>query len=395
MGNIITDRYTTPQSWDDLDSEWIENGDYAGWVDAIRSAMMERVVVCLDGFWGGRELQSLVNGLGYFQRGTSSNNPHGYRGDCEVYEFAKETEIILDCLLTPHDEFGTADNELYPDSEDGYFVDKDPSRWMKRTTYADDSSDTGSSTTVYVKYLNMERMFEDPERNYKLALNGVARGDMQEKFVPFFNAVKNALNFMTVVPIATRGVKFTAGSWPNGNTDISIVEADATADYNAALQGQPNPSYLYNYGRDGSLQYFSRLINYGDPDQPTDPNYYTARVLIDYEYPLMIRQNSPYCSCNLYRGYWAEKISGYDNFEFAWGSEYTPEHELIGQIDGVGHFLGGDNGKHFGNRFPSKGIEFPTTPAKGQTIVRGFNMHLYHFADFGIEGGFKFRDSGA
>ena len=78
---------------------------------------------------------------------------------------------------------------------------------------------------------------------------------------------------------------------------------------------------------------------------------------------------------------------------FTWSAEYTPGYHLIGTIDGEGHFLGGDSGKRFGDKFPNDSLAFPSTPSREQTNVAGYNMTIYHIADFNVDGGFKFRGS--
>lgn len=392
---IVTDRYDVPKSWDDLDSTWIENGDYAGWVDAIRAAMMERVDVCLAGY-GGSRLQSKVTSLGYFQKtpvSMAARVPHGYRGDAEVYDFALRTVILLDFLLTPDDEFGTPDNTVAPWSETGYFLDKDPNYWLKRTDYADDMSETGQSTMCYAKFLNLERMFEDDSRNYQLALSGVAKGDTPDKFVPFFNAVKNALNYMTVIPIIrSYEVDARTGAWPLNKDTVSEVQDAMTDLFNEDMGSQPKPESLDDVVFSENIEHYCRITNYADPTDPNDS--YGGRMRYKYVYPYQITEKLPPLSFNYYYAYWAEKLpdEGGAN-SFTWSAEYTPGYHLVGTIDGEGHFLGGDSGKHFGSRFPTDGLAFPSTPSREQTNVAGYEMTLYHIADFNVEGGFRFRPS--
>ena len=396
MGTV-TDRYNVPKSWDDLDSTWIENGDYAGWVDAIRFAMMERVDVCLDGYQG-TALRNLVTSLGYFEKTPASMTgrvPYGYRGDAEIYEFARRTTILLDFLLTPYHEFGTADNTVSPWGERGYFLDQDPNYWLKRTDYADDISETGRSTMCYAKYLNLERMFEDDERNYQLALSGVARGDTPDKFVPFFNAVKKALNYMTVIPIiGNYEVDARTTAWPLNYRTVEEVHDAMTNLYNDDMGSQPKPESLTDSVFSINIEHYCRITNYAEPTDTRDS--YGGRMRYKYVYPYQIKEKLPPLSFNYYYAYWAEKLpdEGGEN-SFTWSAEYTPGHHLVGKIDGEGHFLGGDSGKHFGSRFPTDNLTFPSTPPREQTNVAGYNMTLYHIADFNVEGGFKFRDTGA
>ena len=389
----VEDRYEVPKSWDDLDGEYIENGDYAGWVDAIRAAMMERVEVCLHGIWGGTQLRNKVTSLGYFQKTPVSmpaRVPHGYRGDCELYDFAKRTEILLDTLLTPNDEFGTNDNRYSPWGEDGYFVDPDPNYWLKRTDYADDLSETGSSTLCYVKYLNMERMFEDDSRNYKLALNGVASGDFPSKFVPFFNAVKNALNYMTVIPVQIRYVRASTAGY-SYDENIGVVHSELLSGYNDDMQEQPNPADSHHFGFHVEFNNYCQIHNWADPEDRDDD--FSGNFRWTHIYPCQVATSLPPISFDLYRAFWAEKsqVASYDNNELAWASEYTPGHELITQINGVGHFIGGDDAKRIGGKFPNDSLMFPITPGRETTNVKGYDLNIYHFADFNVAGGFNFR----
>ena len=392
-GSIVDDSYVSPTSWSGLDGTFSENGDYAGWVDAIRSAMWERVDVCL-GLSRGSQLRTFINGLGYFQRSNYSNNPHGYRGDCEIYEFAKETELILDYLLTPYREYGTVNNDWGPSSEQGFFVHPDHNYWLKRITYGDDSSSTGETTCCYVKFLNLETVFDDADRNYKLALSGVARGDTPDRFVPFFEAVKNALNFMTVIPVGVRGVRASAGSWKFAD-NIGDLQSDMREAYREAMEDQPDPNYLstWNFNQGSGSENSCRITNSAHPQDTNDS--YSGRAWWYHSYPYQVITTLPPISFNLHRAYWAcmpqTWVDSYDSAEFCFGSEYSPQHDFVGLISGYGHYLGGDDGKHYGAKFPSDTLQFPQTPGREQSNITGYELHTYYFADFNVSNGFNFR----
>ena len=392
---IITDRYVHPTSWEDLDGEYSLNGDYAGWVDAIRTAMWERVNVCLNGVYRGSQLNSMVTSLGYFEHvNYSRSGSFGYRGDCEVYNFARDTEILLDFLLTPYREYGTADNYWGPTSEQGYFVDQDPHYWLKKVTYASPTQGLSSDTVCYVKFLNTQRMFEDQNRNYKLAMSGVARGDTPDKFVPFFNAVKNALNYMTVIPVSVKGVG--ASIHPLGfyDEDISVVKSKMLSVYNDYMADMPDPDRLDSGGYRISFENSCRIINDAEPTD-TDEDY-GGHFGWAHKYPYQANMKLPPIAFNLYRGFWAKKpdtFDSYDSAEFCFGTEYTPQFQLIGEVSGYGHYLGGDAGRHFGSKFPSDSLQFPSTPGRGKQNIIGYELHGNYFADFNVQGGFQFRDT--
>jgi hypothetical protein len=394
-GCIITDNYVHPTSWDDLDSVYLLNGDYAGWVDAIRTAMWERVNVCLNGVYRGTQLNSKVVSLGYFEHFsyTSSGTPHGYRGDCEVYDFALKTEQLLDFLLTPYREYGTVDNYWGPTSEQGYFVDQDPHYWYRKITYASPTAgDDKNETVCYVKFLNTQRMFEDQSRNYKLAMSGVARGDTLDKFVPFFNAVKNALNYMTVIPVSIKGVGASIHPLGFSDEDISVVESKMRQRYNDYMADMPDPDRLDSGTFRISYENSCRINNSAKPTDTEES--YRGHFGWYHEYPYQANMKLPPITFNLYRGYWAKKpdtFDDYDSSEFCFGSEYNPQSQLIGEVSGYGHYLGGDAGRHYGSKFPSDSLQFPSTPGRGEENIIGYELHGNYFADFNVEGGFNFR----
>lgn len=396
---IITDRYVHPTSWDDLDGDFSANGDYAGWVDAIRTAMWERVNVCLNGVYRGSQLRNMVESLGYFEHlNYSHSGTFGYRGDCEVYNFARDTEILLDFLLTPYREYGTVDNYWGPTSEQGYFVDQDPNYWFRTITYASPTAGTENEKVCYVKFLNTQRMFEDQSRNYKLAMSGVARGDTPDKFVPFFNAVKNALNYMTVIPVSVKGSGISIHPLGTYDEDISVVESDMRQRYNDGMADMPDPDRLNSGGFRSTFENSCRIINTAEPtDQDED---YGGHFGWGHTYPYQANMKLPPIKFNLYRGYWAcipphwlDDDSGYDDVEFCFGTEYTPQYQLIGEVSGYGHYLGGDAGRHYGSKFPNDSLQFPSTPGRGKQNIKGYQLYAYHFADFNVQGGFKFRNT--
>lgn len=394
--SIITDQYVHPTTWGELDSDYSQNGDYAGWPDAIRTAMWERVNVCLNGIYRSSQLNSKIISLGYYEHFyyTSSGTPHGYRGDCEVYDFALKTAQLLDFLLTPYREYGTIDNYWGPTSEQGYFVAQDPNYWLERVTYASPTMQTENETICYVKFLNTQKMFEDSSRNYNLALSGVARGDTIDKFVPFFNAVKNALNYMTVIPVSVKCSSRSIHPLGTYDEDISVVKSRMSQFYNEGMAGMPDPEHLeYSGGFRSSFENSCRINNTARPTD-TDEDY-GGHFSWGHEYPYYVETKLPPCTFNLHRGYWAKKpdtFSSYDDDQYCFSlGEYVAGHDLIGQVSGYGHYLGGDNGRHFGSKFPSDSLQFPSTPGRGEENIIGYELHSYYFADFNVAGGFNFR----
>ena len=384
--SIVNDNYTIPASWDDFRSDYINNGDTADWVYMILGAMLERVTVCIGGNWGGSAMQSAAGD--YF--GRYGNFRKYGRGYVELYDFAKDTEVLLDKMLTPNREYGTVNNVFNPDGQSGYFVVPDPSRFMHRVDYKD--SNGVNSTVVVPTYLTIRDVISISGMNYKTALNNVARGDTIDKFVPFFTAVKNVLNYLTCVPckvwyVAPQAVGYAPGNTePAAHTDTAVHQK-LTELYNNVMQNQPEMWMIAN-GNNFSKNNYTRIHKYDQQSDRYNGSYQWNNIWVQG-----IGNKWPNWNIDLYMGTWAEDINivTYDVLEYAWMySKYTFAVEKLGTTSGPAHWLKTDGS--FTSKIPAGGLVFPSTPSRGQYNVAGYHLHFYFFADFA--NGFIFMDNG-
>ena len=93
----------------------------------------------------------------------------------------------------------------------------------------------------------------------------------------------------------------------------------------------------------------------------------------------------------LYRTSWGEKsLTHYsDNNEYSWSNgEYSFEAISLGTCTGPEHKL-----SDWTNKFPASTMTYPSSPAQDETNLAGYYLTINFVADFGISGGFKFRQS--
>lgn len=372
----IDGHYEPPKSWDNIESEYIYNGDCADWIYAIRNAITERANVLIGGnYGGGIRITRLVTPL-----------YSGFHGASEVYDFAKNVEIFLDTVLTINDEWQTVSNTDNPNGQDGYFVNPDPSQFMRQVTYSD-PIDGEMRTAVIPNYLSINDVISQSGMNYKEALVDVRRGDLCIKFVPFFNAVKNVLNYLTCIPVNIWGIQMASGATGWINETAAGLEQDFIDKYNEDMEDAPDYAMMGVF-RNFYLRNYCFIENQSTDDPPF-PRFYGGFGWRNI-WVQGIANNIPVIDSNLYMGLYAYKGTdhGADRYEYGWdGNPYDYQHELLGKCTGIEHSL--VNG--LSDKFPSGGLQFPSISSYGIRITRGYDMYIQFFADFGIEGGFRFR----
>ena len=372
----VDGHYSPPTSWDDIDSEYIENGDCADWIYAIRSAIEERANV-LVGVRNGSRITSLIPPL-----------YNGFHGAVQLYSFAKAVEVFLDKVLTIEDEWGTVYNTDNPEGQDGYFVNPSPSKFMRQVTYSD-TIDGEIRTTVIPNYLSIYDVISQEGMNYKAALADVRKGDLCVKYVPFFNAVKNVLNYLTCVKVNVWAIRMTAAAVGWLNETMGGLEQDFTEEYNDEIPG-PEYAMMDEHGTVFLTNYcYIENQSYGDPP--------TGRFYGGFGWNNLWVQGMsnklPVINSNLYMGYFGYKGNdhGADNYEYGWnGNEYDYQFQNLGKCTGIEHSLEGG----LSTKFPSGGLLFPTAMSRGVRNIIGYNMTINFFSDFGISGGFRFRNTG-
>lgn len=361
--------YRAPTCWSDIDSTYIQNGDCADWIYAIRDAILERANVMIGGNYHTNDVKNLVAPL--------IIPIH----DCvEIFNFARGVEIFLDKALSVSNEWGTNENVLAPHNEESYFVHQEPANFMKKYNY--NSGYTGEDETdVIPNYLRLQDMLDSSDTDYKSALIDVRRGDLPYKFVPFFSKVKNVLNKLTVIPCRCWVTNAGAGIIGWSSYNLGELKQNMIDRYNDALSAMPQMGYYSSTGGTACNNYVE-IETYPSGDR-WYANYHWENFWVKG-----ISSKLPNIDMNLYQGTFAyPTLRTVDENEYAWGdAPYTYSYSLLGKCTGHDHNLPSVTSK-----FPSGGLLFPATPPPEKRYSKGYYLDVTFFADFGISGGFNYR----
>ena len=362
--------YKTPTNWSEITTDYKGNGDCADWVEAIRAALIERFNILIN---GERSVSNVGNYMYDLQKGFHCN--------CEIYSFAKAVERALDFMLTPYREWGTIYNTDGPGYEDGYWIN--PGNFMKKIVYDEPATATERTETV-PNFLKIQDVISSDHRDYKSAINLVRRGDTPDKFVPFFNKVMNAINYLHVVPCSVWARHVSGGIVQTERYEtVSGVHDEIASNWESTTSGEPA---LKNIEKSSGF-WLRNLIRYYYGGV-----YYTGHYYWDNIWVKGVANKWPAITMKVYYGLYAHKVltAAATNNEYSWGaSEYTPEIGSFGNASGITHDLAGSMSSH---RIPPiGGLTYPLAPSEGESNMRGYEMDVMFFADFAVNGGFNFK----
>lgn len=382
--------YTAPQNWDDFTDGFDENGDCADWIEAIRAAMLERYSVAatrVNSSISANIIQTMANNNPYFN---GLNTP-------ELYDFARKTEFLLDRLLTIYEKYQS--DESPPSHEQGIFLD--PTEPVHTITYRITPSDPDSeTTTLFYNFLDHDKVFEDDECNYKLALEGVCKGSPPCDFVDFFKAAKKTLNLLHVVPVNLWGFKQYGIATQVWGNSYSSATKNASDKYDEQLEAVGNQTINKNeqlMGPNGTRILCQRWVRARCQDITT--------FYIDYRLECLqvhrVAEKFPSFNMALYVGtYWTSILTLY--YPHTNRTYEGPEDEGtvtsygLGTCRGEKHTL--DDWVMVGENSweqPAKAPEPPdlSDPDYIDSELIECQFVGLPYVDFAVEGGFKFRDS--
>ena len=220
--------YRPPQNWDDMQYDpW--RGDMADMMEAVRSAVLERMAVasgalfpCITGTHITR-MNSLMTRLQRCQIGGT-----------EVFDFCQMIDACMDALIYCSNEAGTTDNpssNYY--SQHGLFVRPDIPFIYEQ----------GNNNDLYLYYnfITPSWLLGVADRNWKIPLAECHRGSIPSKFVEVFEKVRNALNQLYKFPCQLWGYIVGAGGYSASYSDFSDVEQWARNKYQDAIDSTETP----------------------------------------------------------------------------------------------------------------------------------------------------------
>lgn len=373
--------YRPPQNWDDMQYDpW--RGDMADMMEAVRSAVLERMAVasgalypCITGTHITR-MNSLMTQLQRCQIGGT-----------EVFDFCQMVDACMDALIYCENEAGTVSN---PSSnygtQHGLFVRPDIPFIFEQSNYYD--------LYLHYNFITPSWLLGVADRNWKIPLAECHRGSIPSKFVEVFEKVRNALNQLYKFPCQLWGYTVAAGGSSASYSNFSDVEQWANDKYQEAIDSTDTPwikFVAYRLGITNESKYV-RVYTSGSVSRPSysgqmqtqeikirgvvnafpDCEFVLKGAFVCGEYPPMY--NDTELDNVTYNGPWPKNQPGEYYIDVIQGPEHTFDNFLFEFPDGS-----------YGT------LDVPSPRQVGHYSTTGFKWTMIPYGDF--SSCFKFFDS--